>query len=167
MPDPDELLAKAQKPAQDALRWHPFYRGKMQTIPKCAIRSLADLAVWYTPGVAASSKAIASMPNEVYSQTNKGNTVAIVTDGSRVLGLGDIGPQAALPVMEGKALLFKYLGGIDAVPGAQDRSLGDAESPDDRVDTGFSVTVFAEFLKNDTDYGFPFLCRQVVTLFFL
>ena len=117
MPDPDELLAKAQKPAQDALRWHPFYRGKMQTIPKCAIRSLADLAVWYTPGVAASSKAIASMPNEVYSQTNKGNTVAIVTDGSRVLGLGDIGPQAALPVMEGKALLFKYLGGIDAVPG--------------------------------------------------
>lgn len=116
MPDIDELLAKAKRPAADAMRWHPFYRGKMQTLPKCAIRSLADLAVWYTPGVAAPSRAIADHPDDVFLHTNKGNTVAIVTDGTRVLGLGDIGPRAALPVMEGKALLFKYLGGVDAVP---------------------------------------------------
>lgn len=116
MPDPEELLAKAHQPAEDALRWHPFYRGKIQMVPKCAVRSFADLAVWYTPGVAAPSRAIAANPEEVFSHTNKGNTVAIVTDGTRVLGLGDIGPRAALPVMEGKALLFKYLGGVDAVP---------------------------------------------------
>jgi malate dehydrogenase (oxaloacetate-decarboxylating) len=116
MPDPEELLAKARRPAEDALRWHPFYRGKIQMVPKCAVRSFADLAVWYTPGVAAASRAVAENPDDVFLHTNKGNTVAVVTDGTRVLGLGDIGPRAALPVMEGKALLFKYLGGVDAVP---------------------------------------------------
>jgi len=116
MPDPEELLAKARRPAEDALRWHPFYRGKIQMLPKCAIRSFADLAVWYTPGVAAASRAVAENPDDVFLHTNKGNTVAVVTDGTRVLGLGNIGPRAALPVMEGKALLFKYLGGVDAVP---------------------------------------------------
>lgn len=111
-----QLLAKTDKPAQDAMRLHAFYRGKVQTIPKCAIRGLEDFAIWYTPGVAAPCKAIQTNPDAVFEYTNKGNTIAIATDGSRVLGLGAIGAAAALPVMEGKALLFKYLGGVDAVP---------------------------------------------------
>jgi malate dehydrogenase (oxaloacetate-decarboxylating) len=112
----DDLLARAKKPAADALRLHPHYRGKIQTAPKAPIRSLADFAIWYTPGVAAPCRAIQEHPELVYEHTNKANTVAVVSDGTRVLGLGDIGPGAALPVMEGKALLFKYLGGVDAVP---------------------------------------------------
>ena len=100
----------------EALRRHAFYRGKIQTFPKCSIAGFDDFATWYTPGVAASSRAVHADPTAVYEQTNRGNTVAIVSDGSRVLGLGDIGPEAAMPVMEGKALLFKYLGAVDAVP---------------------------------------------------
>ena len=111
----EELLAKARKPAEDAMRLHPFYRGKMQTISKCAVRDFNDFAIWYTPGVAEPCKAIKADKEKVYEFTNKWNTVAIVSDGTRVLGLGDIGPEAAMPVMEGKALLFKYLGGVDAV----------------------------------------------------
>jgi malate dehydrogenase (oxaloacetate-decarboxylating) len=116
MPTRDELLARANKPAEDALRLHPFYKGKVQILPKCAVRDLADFAIWYTPGVAAPCRAIQAAPELVYEHTNKGNTVAVVSDGTRILGLGDIGPEAGLPVMEGKALLFKYLGGVDAVP---------------------------------------------------
>lgn len=111
-----DLLAKASKPAEDALRLHAYYKGKMQTMPKCAIRSLEDFSVWYTPGVAAPCKAIQADPDSIYDYTNKGNMIAVVSDGTRVLGLGDIGPGAGLPVMEGKAMLFKYLGGVDAVP---------------------------------------------------
>jgi malate dehydrogenase (oxaloacetate-decarboxylating) len=81
-----------------------------------AVNSCDDFAVWYTPGVAAPCRDIAAHPERVFSHTNKGNFVAVVSDGTRVLGLGDIGPHAALPVMEGKALLFKYLGGVDAFP---------------------------------------------------
>ena len=114
--DRDELLARASKPAEDALRLHAFYHGKLQVLPKCAIRDLSDLAVWYSPGVAAPCQAIQADPDLVYRHTNKGNCIAIVSDGTRVLGLGDIGPEAGLPVMEGKAMLFKYLGGVDAVP---------------------------------------------------
>lgn len=112
----DHLRAKAGRPAEDALRLHPFYHGKIQMMPKCALRGLDDFAIWYTPGVAAPCREIQAQTDRVYEHTNRGNTIAIVSDGSRVLGLGDIGPEAALPVMEGKALLFKYLGGIDAVP---------------------------------------------------
>jgi len=116
MPSREELLAAAERPAKDAVHLHSFYQGKIQTAPKCAIRDLSDFAIWYTPGVAAPCRAIAQDPQLVYDYTNKGNLVAIVTNGSRVLGLGNIGPEAGLPVMEGKALLFKYLGGVDAVP---------------------------------------------------
>jgi len=112
----EELLAKASKPAQDAMKLHPFYRGKMQTMAKCAVRDFNDFAIWYTPGVAEPCRAIKADQEKVYQYTNKWNTIAVVSDGTRVLGLGDIGPEAGLPVMEGKALLFKYLGGVDAVP---------------------------------------------------
>ena len=112
----EESLRKAYLPSQLALKYHPFYRGKIEMVPKCPIRSFDDFAIWYTPGVAEACETIKSKPEAVFENTNKWNTIAIVTDGSRVLGLGDIGPEAGLPVMEGKALLYKYLGGIDAFP---------------------------------------------------
>ena len=111
----DELLAKAKKPSADAMVLHPFYRGKVETALKCCVRDFNDFAIWYTPGVAAPCRAIAEDPEKVYEHTNKWNTVAVVSDGTRVLGLGDIGPKAGLPVMEGKALLYKYLGGVDGI----------------------------------------------------
>jgi malate dehydrogenase (oxaloacetate-decarboxylating) len=95
---------------------HPFYKGKIEVLPKCCIRNFQDFGIWYTPGVAEPCKDIHENPETVFEHTNKGNFVAVITDGTRVLGLGDIGPEAGLPVMEGKALLFKYLGGIDAFP---------------------------------------------------
>ena len=112
----EELIAKAYKPAEDAMKLHPFYRGKMQTMPKCEIRDFNDFAIWYSPGVAEPCRAIQADKEKVYEYTSKWNTVAVVSDCTRVLGLGDIGPEAGMPVMEGKALLFKYLGGVDAVP---------------------------------------------------
>jgi malate dehydrogenase (oxaloacetate-decarboxylating) len=112
----DELLARAKKPSADAMKLHPYYRGKIETTLKCTVHSFADFAIWYTPGVAAPCKAIQADPELVYEYTNKWNTVIVVSDGTRVLGLGDIGPKAGLPVMEGKALLYKYLGGVDGFP---------------------------------------------------
>lgn len=111
-----ELLARAQKPAEDALRLHPLYHGKLEVTPKCPINSYEDFSVWYSPGVAAPCRDIAAHPEQVFAHTNKANFIAVISDGTRVLGLGDIGPHAALPVMEGKAILFKYLGGVDAFP---------------------------------------------------
>ena len=110
----DQLLAKANKPAEDAMKLHPFYQGKMQTVPKCSVWGFDAFAVWYTPGVAKACRAIEANPAESFRMTNRANTIAVVSDGTRVLGLGDIGPEAGQPVMEGKALLFKYLGGVDA-----------------------------------------------------
>ena len=112
----EELLAKAKKPSSDAMLMHPFYKGKVEVALKSCVRDFDDFAIWYTPGVAAPCRAIEENPELVYEHTHKGNTVAVVSDGTRVLGLGDIGPKAGLPVMEGKALLFKYLGGVDAWP---------------------------------------------------
>jgi malic enzyme len=112
----EELLAKAEQPSKDALRLHPYYKGKIEVIPKCRIRDFNDFAIWYTPGVASPCKKIHQDIDQAYEMTNKWNFVAVVSDGSRVLGLGDIGPEAGLPVMEGKALLYKYLGGVDAFP---------------------------------------------------
>jgi malate dehydrogenase (oxaloacetate-decarboxylating) len=112
----EELLARAQKPSEDAMKLHPFYKGKIEIVSKCVIRDFQDFGIWYTPGVAAPCRAIAEDKELVYEYTNKANSIAVVSDGTRVLGLGDIGPEAAMPVMEGKALLFKYLGGVDAVP---------------------------------------------------
>ncbi|MEM2922379.1 MAG: NADP-dependent malic enzyme, partial [Candidatus Bathyarchaeia archaeon] len=106
-----------------ALKGHRLCRGKISTGFKVPVRSLDDLSIWYTPGVAAPSLAIAKDNGLVFEYTNKGNSIAVVSDGSRLLGLGNIGPEAALPVMEGKSLLFKYLGDVDAVPiclGTQD-----------------------------------------------
>jgi len=112
----DELLAKAKKPAMLASPMHRFYEGKVQVMPKCAITSPDDFAIWYTPGVAAACREIQADAEKSFELTNRWNYVAVVTDGTRVLGLGDIGPEAAMPVMEGKALLFKYLGGVDGFP---------------------------------------------------
>lgn len=103
------------KPDEESLRRHAFYQGKMQVVSKCPISDARDFAYWYTPGVAAPCRAIQADPERVYELTNKANLIAVVSDGSRVLGLGNIGPHAGLPVMEGKAMLFKYLGGVDAV----------------------------------------------------
>lgn len=110
----EELKEKAKIPGKKAMAWHPFYKGKVEIMPKCAITSLDDFGVWYTPGVAEPCRDIAANPEKAFEHTNRWNYIAVASDGTRVLGLGDIGPLAGLPVMEGKALLFKYLGGVDA-----------------------------------------------------
>ena len=125
----EELIKKAEKPGRDAMILHPYYRGKVQVTAKCVVRNMDDFAIWYTPGVAKPCLAIKEDPLAVFEHTNKGNFVAVVSDGTRVLGLGDIGPEAALPVMEGKALLFKYLGGVDAFP-----ICVDTKDPDELID---------------------------------
>ncbi|MFW9851982.1 MAG: NADP-dependent malic enzyme, partial [Candidatus Thorarchaeota archaeon] len=137
----EELLAKAKKPAEDALKLHPYYKGKIQVVPKCSVWGFDAFGVWYTPGVAASCRAIHADPAESFKQTNRANTIAVVSDGTRVLGLGDIGPEAGQPVMEGKSLLFKYLGGVDAVA----LSIGKAERPN--ADVRPSAEEIINFVK--------------------
>ena len=101
---------------KQALQMHEQYRGKLEVVCKAPLETRDDLSVAYTPGVAEPCRAIAKNKEDVYRYTTKGHMVAVVTDGTAVLGLGDIGPEAALPVMEGKAALFKKFGGLDAVP---------------------------------------------------
>ncbi|MCM8768573.1 MAG: NADP-dependent malic enzyme [Candidatus Omnitrophica bacterium] len=99
-----------------SLRLHAQARGKLQVKPLVPLKTQEDLSLAYTPGVAEPCRKIAQNPGKIYTYTRKWNTVAVVTDGSAVLGLGDIGAAAALPVMEGKAILFKEFGGVDAIP---------------------------------------------------
>lgn len=101
---------------EEALKLHLENKGKIEVVSKTKIKDMHDLAVVYTPGVAEPCRRIHEDTSRVYDYTTKGNMVAVVTDGTAVLGLGDIGPEAALPVMEGKAVLFKYFAGIDAFP---------------------------------------------------
>ncbi len=101
---------------EKALQLHAEWQGKLDTVPKMKIATREDLALAYTPGVAEPCKVIAQDPDAAYTYTQKANTIAVVSDGSAVLGLGNIGPLAAMPVMEGKCALFKEFGGVNAVP---------------------------------------------------
>ena len=102
--------------SEKALFFHKEWNGKLETVSKSPVKTREDLSIAYTPGVAEPCKVIAERPEEAYTYTMKANTVAVVSDGSAVLGLGNIGPYAAMPVMEGKCVLFKEFGGINAVP---------------------------------------------------
>lgn len=101
---------------EKALMMHEKWNGKLETVSKTPVKSREDLAIAYTPGVAEPCKVIAQDKEAAYKYTMKANTVAVISDGSAVLGLGNIGPHAAMPVMEGKAVLFKEFGGVNAVP---------------------------------------------------
>ncbi|MBR6850349.1 MAG: NADP-dependent malic enzyme [Lachnospiraceae bacterium] len=102
--------------AEKALQLHEEWKGKLNTTAKASVKTAEDLALAYTPGVAEPCKVIAEDPEAAYKYTIKSNTILVVSDGSAVLGLGNIGPKAAMPVMEGKAVLFKEFGGVNAVP---------------------------------------------------
>ena len=101
---------------EEALKLHEENKGKIEVISKTKVKNMHDLAVVYTPGVAEPCRKIHEKTSEVYKYTSKGNMVAVVSDGTAVLGLGDIGPEVALPVMEGKAVLFKRFANVDAFP---------------------------------------------------
>ena len=118
-----------------ALALHRENRGKVAIDGKMPVTSMAELALAYTPGVAEPCRVIHKNPEEVYEVTSKGNMVAVITDGTAVLGLGDIGPAAALPVMEGKAVLFKSFADIDAFP-----ICIDSKDPDEIVRVSSLIT---------------------------
>ena len=101
---------------ETAVQLHKNIKGKLEVISKVKLENMADMSYAYTPGVARPCMMIHEDANQVYEMTGKGNSIAVVTDGSAVLGLGNIGPEAALPVMEGKAVLFKTFANIDAYP---------------------------------------------------
>jgi malate dehydrogenase (oxaloacetate-decarboxylating) len=113
----------------EALRLHREYKGKISVESKMSVETMEDLSLVYTPGVAEPCREIERDPSSIFEVTSKGNMVAVITDGTAVLGLGDIGPDAALPVMEGKAVLFKRFAGIDAFP-----ICIDSKDPDEIVD---------------------------------
>lgn len=115
---------------EKALKLHADLKGKLSTEAKYHVKTREDLSLAYTPGVAKPCVEIANNPEDVYKYTWKGNTVAVVSDGSAVLGLGNIGAKAAMPVMEGKAVLFKEFGNVNAVPICLD-----TQDPDEIVDT--------------------------------
>ena len=119
---------------EKSLQLHEQWAGKMSTEPKCPVKSREDLSLAYTPGVAEPCRKIAANPEEVYRYTQKGNTIAVVSDGSAVLGLGNIGAAAAMPVMEGKAVLFKSFGDVNAVPICLD-----TQDVDEIVDTVIQI----------------------------
>lgn len=102
--------------AEESLKKHYEWKGKLETVPKMKIENKDDLSLAYTPGVAQACLEIQKDPEKSYALTGRGNLVAVVTDGSAVLGLGDIGPEAGMPVMEGKCVLFKAFGGVNAIP---------------------------------------------------
>lgn len=102
--------------AKEALRLHKEWNGKLETVPKMKIETRDDLSLAYTPGVAAPCLAIKENLEDSYVYTGRGHTVAVISDGSAILGLGNIGPEAGMPVMEGKCVLFKALGDVDAIP---------------------------------------------------
>ena len=112
----DSNASRTAKFDELAIVYSEYYKGKIQTIPKVPVRHLSDFSVWYTPGVAAVSLKIAKEIDLSFEMTGKWNNVAIITDGTRVLGIGNVGPEASLPVMEGKALIFNFLGGVNAMP---------------------------------------------------
>jgi len=101
---------------KESLELHKKYGGKLEVLPRVPISGLEAFSIWYTPGVAEPSRTISKNPDLSFELTNRWNTIAVVSDGTRVLGLGNIGPEGALPVMEGKALIFIFLGGVDAFP---------------------------------------------------
>jgi malate dehydrogenase (oxaloacetate-decarboxylating) len=99
-----------------AVDYSRYYKGKIRSYPNVPIRSLNDFSYWYTPGVAEVSRVINKNPEESFELTGRWNSIGILTDGTRVLGLGNVGPEAAMPVMEGKAMIFNFFGGVNAVP---------------------------------------------------
>ncbi len=111
-----EEISTTEKYNREAVAASEYYKGKMRSIPSVPIRKLSDFSIWYTPGIAEVSRMISRDSSLSFELTGRWNSVAIITDGTRVLGLGNVGPEAAMPVMEGKALLFNYLGGVNAVP---------------------------------------------------
>ena len=115
-PTVEELKAKAYQPMEDAMMLHPFYRGKIETTLKCCVRDFQDFGIWYTPGVSSRASTSRTTPRRSTSTPTSGTPWPSISDGTRVLGMGDIGPKAGMPVMEGKSLLYKYLGGVDGFP---------------------------------------------------
>ena len=155
---------------EKALKLHSDLKGKLSTEAKYHVKTREDLSLAYTPGVAKPCVEIANNPEDVYKYTWKGNTVAVVSDGSAVLGLGNIGAKAAMPVMEGKAVLFKEFGNVNAVPICLD-----TQDPDEIVDTVVRISpgfgginledisapyeAFLSILSLNPSFLFGFLCN--------
>ena len=151
---------------EKALKLHADLKGKLSTEAKYHVKTREDLSLAYTPGVAKPCVEIANNPEDVYKYTWKGNTVAVVSDGSAVLGLGNIGAKAAMPVMEGKAVLFKEFGNVNAVPICLD-----TQDPDEIVDTvvrispGFGGINLKIFLLQDVSKSKTDLKRFLTFLY--